>query len=44
MGVSLAVGTGIGTALFAATQQPFWIGVGAGIGAAFGVALMKRDR
>jgi hypothetical protein len=42
MGTAVALGAGVGAALFAVTSQPFWIGVGAGIGAAFGLALGRR--
>jgi len=42
MGVAIAIGVGIGTALFAAADNPVWIGVGAGIGAAVGAAMHRR--
>ena len=32
----IGVGTGIGTAVFAATNEPVWIAVGVAIGAALG--------
>ena len=37
-GVGVAIGAGVGEALFAATSQPVWIGVGVAIGAALGAA------
>jgi uncharacterized membrane protein YgaE (UPF0421/DUF939 family) len=42
MGAAIAIGVGVGTALFAAADNPVWIGVGAGIGAAVGAALHRR--
>jgi hypothetical protein len=42
MGAAVAIGVGIGTALFAAADNPVWIGVGAGIGVAIGAALQSR--
>lgn len=36
MGAAVAVGVGVGTALFAATGDAFWIAIGAGIGTALG--------
>jgi len=35
-GTGVAIGTGVGAAMFAATDEPVWIALGAGIGAAFG--------
>ena len=34
IGAGIAIGVGIGAAMFAAADNPVWIGVGAGIGAA----------
>lgn len=44
IGVWLAIGAGMGTAIGAATgQMGVWIGVGAGVGTALGAALtLKR--
>jgi uncharacterized membrane protein len=39
VGAALAIGAGVGAALFAATREPWWIGVGAGVGVALGAAL-----
>jgi uncharacterized membrane protein len=39
VGVTLAIGAGVGAALFAATQEPWWIGIGAGVGVALDAAL-----
>ena len=36
IGAAIAIGAGIGAAMFAAADNPVWIGVGAGIGAAIG--------
>jgi len=33
-GLAIAIGAGVGAALFAATGSPVWIGVGAALGAA----------
>ena len=44
VGAATAIGAGAGAALFAATEQPWWIGVGAGVGAALGAALTARPR
>lgn len=38
IGVGVALGAGVGAALFAATSSPVWIGVGVAIGAALGAA------
>ena len=35
-GTWIGVGTAIGTAVFAATNEPVWIAVGVAIGAVFG--------
>jgi uncharacterized membrane protein len=37
LGVAIAMGAGVGAALFAATDSPVWIGVGVAMGAALGV-------
>ena len=42
IGAFLAIGTGVGTALFAATGEPVWIAVGAAIGAGQGAATQAR--
>jgi hypothetical protein len=42
LGAAVAIGAGIGTALFAATGSPVWIGVGVAIGAGVGVALSQN--
>ncbi len=43
IGVAVAVGAGVGAALFAVTNQPGWIGLGAGAGAAFGAVAGRRE-
>ena len=42
LGAGIAIGTGVGAALFAATQNPVWIGVFAGAGIAIGAALSQN--
>ena len=42
--VGLAIGAGVGTALFAGADNPVWIGVGAGVGMAVGAAIGSRRR
>ncbi|MDH3249252.1 MAG: hypothetical protein OEQ47_09835 [Acidimicrobiia bacterium] len=37
------IGAGVGAALFAATDNPVWLGVGAGIGAAIGAGATRRS-
>jgi hypothetical protein len=46
LGAGIAIGTGIGTALFAAADNPAWIGIGAGLGVAIALAIgaSRRDR
>ena len=44
VGVGIALGAGVGAALFAATDSPVWIGVGVAIGAALGVSWSGRSR
>jgi uncharacterized membrane protein len=44
MAAGIAIGAGAGAVLFAATQNPVWIGVFAGIGVAIGAALQSGDR
>ncbi len=39
IGAAIAIGAGVGTALFAALDDPVWIGVGVAIGAGVGAAL-----
>lgn len=43
VGVGVALGAGIGTALFATTNSPVWIGVGVAIGAALAVTWNGRS-
>jgi hypothetical protein len=38
-GVGLIFGAGIGTVLFALTDNPVWIGLGLGLGILFGAGL-----
>ena len=38
-GLWVAIGGGVGAALFGATQEPFWIAVGVALGAALAAAL-----
>ena len=40
-GAWIGVGTAIGTAVFAATNEPVWIAVGVAIGAALGTKTKK---
>jgi hypothetical protein len=40
-GIGVALGTGVGATLFAATDQPVWIALGAAMGAAVGVAYTR---
>jgi hypothetical protein len=43
-GMGVALGTGAGTALFAATDDPVWIALGAALGAGLGAAFSSaRD-
>ncbi len=42
IGAAIAIGAGIGAAMFAAADNPVWIGVGAGLGAAIGTAIQRR--
>ena len=42
VGAWVAIGAGMGAALFAATQEPTWIAVGVALGAALGVS--RRDK
>lgn len=42
LGGSIAIGAGIGTALFAGSDNPVWIGVGAGVGAVIGMIWQRR--
>ena len=44
IGAFVAIGAGVGAAMFAATDSPVWIGVGAGAGAAIGAALDANRR
>ena len=45
-GLWVAIGAGVGAALFGATQEPFWIAVGVALGAALAAALgiSKTDK
>ena len=43
LGVWLAIGVGIGTGLYAATQNPAYLAVGIGIGLVIGWTLSKRQ-
>jgi hypothetical protein len=43
VGVGIAIGTGVGAALFAATNEAYWIGVGIALGAAFGATMSQRS-
>jgi len=42
MGLAVALGVAVGSAIFAGTDDAWWIGVGAGVGAAFGAAFQKK--
>jgi hypothetical protein len=42
IGAGIAIGAGIGAALFAGTGQPVWIGVGVAIGAALGATSSRN--
>lgn len=44
VGVGVALGAGLGSALFAVTDSPVWIGVGVAIGAALGAAWSNRKQ
>jgi len=44
IGAELAIGAGVGAALFAATDSPVWIGVGAAVGAAVGAGIDQQRR
>ena len=44
IGVGVALGAGIGTALFSATQEPVWIGVGVALGAALGISETEKNK
>ena len=43
LGTWIAVGIGIGTAVFAATKEPSWIAVGIAIGAALHFGTSRRN-
>jgi hypothetical protein len=43
VGAGMAIGAGVGTALFVALDSPVWIGVGVAIGAALGSISSKKD-
>lgn len=42
VGAGIAIGAGVGTALFAATDNAAWIGIGVAFGAALGAGLARR--
>lgn len=42
IGVGVALGAGFGSVLFALTESPVWIGVGAAVGAAMGASWQRR--
>lgn len=44
LGTWIAVGIGIGTAVFAATKEPSWIAAGIAIGVALHFANSKRSK
>jgi acid phosphatase family membrane protein YuiD len=44
LGVGIALGAGLGSVLFAITDFPGWIGIGAGIGVAIGAAVQQQRR
>jgi hypothetical protein len=44
VGAWVAIGAGIGTALYVATQEPFWIGVGVALGVAIGSSKATADK
>ena len=44
LGSWVAIGAGVGTAMFAGTGDAWWIGVGVGIGAAMGAAFQKKSK
>tara|TARA_A100001037_G_scaffold198832_1_gene177877 strand:+ start:167 stop:316 length:150 start_codon:yes stop_codon:yes gene_type:complete len=44
LGTWMAVGSGIGTAFFAATDEPSWIAAGIAIGVALHFANSKRSK
>jgi ElaB/YqjD/DUF883 family membrane-anchored ribosome-binding protein len=43
LGAAIAIGAGVGTALFAGSDNPAWIGIGAGIGVLFGLIWQRRS-
>ena len=42
-GLWVAIGAGVGAALFGATQEPFWIAVGVALGAGLGFTRPQKD-
>jgi hypothetical protein len=42
LGSAIAVGTGIGTAIFAGSDNPVWIGIGAAAGVVCGLLWQRR--
>jgi hypothetical protein len=42
--LSMVIGAGIGTVLFALAEHPGWIGLGAGLGIVFGAGIARRRR
>ena len=43
VGAWVAIGAGIGAALYAATQEPVWIAVGVALGAAHGISRTDKN-
>ncbi len=43
VGAGIAIGVGVGTALFAATDNAAWIGIGIALGIAIGAGLDRRS-
>lgn len=44
IGAGVAIGSGVGAALFAATRQPFWIATGSVVGMAIGLVLSEERK
>ena len=44
VGAWVAIGAGIGAALFSATQEPVWIGVGVALRAVLGSSKTEKDK
>ena len=43
VGAWVAIGAGIGSGLYVATDEAFWIGVGVALGAAIGTSTVEID-